>query len=587
MVFDSYNDLVVARGRLRGRVDEALAALTAGQAPGRVERSELDFKEEPARRGQGGVIIEGDTQNAAAVEMLARDVPCLANTAGGGAIVLGVEDATWRLIGTRLDAEWLRHRIWERVDVAPAVEERVIDGTRLLVIFVAEAREPVEDPDRKIRWRVGDHCQPVDRSEWWLRRQETAGMDPMAAATGRTLAEIEPGALVAARRYLAAADPELGRAASESSAAELLRRLGVLRPGDALTQAGVLLFCPAPTTLIALSRIDVPGGEVIGPPVDLSGLALIEQFAVVERGLDAVNQTRTITSGLAHLPVRQLPPSAVREAVLNGLIHRDWMQPDPVTITWYEHDSTLEVVSPGGFVGGVTASNLLTQRYARYPALSDLFRALRLVDKQGIGVDRMYRDMVVLGHRPPQIVEEPGPRVRTRLVGGDPVVPVVTLVDAIQPEYRRRDMRVAVITYQLLHDPLLTVARTAALLQCSEAEAAQALEIAAATSVAGHSLVQPYKDAWLLSTAAVRVVETAAGGEVLRRRGLLTYRRPVADPAAVVAQWLDANDRITTRDYARMTGMSQTGALKTLDRLVREGVLQRGSATGRNAHYHR
>lgn len=586
-MFDAHSDLITARKRLRERVDAALAALSAGRAPERLERTELDFKEEPGRRGQGGVILEGDTRNAAAVEMLAREVPCLANTPGGGALVLGVEDRTWRLIGTALDPEWLRHRIWERVDVAPAIEERTVDGTRLLILFVAEAREPVEDPDRKIRWRVADHCQPVDRSEWWLQRQEAAGFDPMAAATTRHVADVDPGAIVAARRILAAADAELGQQASETSPADLLRRLGVLRPDDTLTQAGALLFCPAPTTLVTFSRIDVPGGEVIGPPADLSGLALIEQFAAVERSLEAVNQTRTVPRGLAHLPVRQLPPSAVREAVLNGLIHRDWVQPDPVAIVWYEHDSTLEVISPGGFVGGVTAGNLLTQRYARYPALSDLFRALRLVDKQGIGVDRMYRDLAVFGHRPPQITEEPGPRVRTRLVGGDPVVPVMTLMEAIQPEYRRRDLRVVVLTYQLLHEPLLTVERTASILQCTRSEAMQALEIAASTSVAGQPLIEPYKDAWLLSTAAARIVEATADTATLHRRGLLTYRRPVRDPAEVVARWLDAHDRITTRDYARLTGMSQPGALKALDRLVRDGELQRGAAAGRNAHYHR
>jgi predicted HTH transcriptional regulator len=62
---------------------------------------------------------------------------------------------------------------------------------------------------------------------------------------------------------------------------------------------------------------------------------------------------------------------------------------------------------------------VLTQRFARHPALADVFRALGLVEKQGLGVDRMYREMVALGHRPPVIVEDPGPRVRTRLVGGE------------------------------------------------------------------------------------------------------------------------------------------------------------------------
>jgi Putative ATP-dependent DNA helicase recG C-terminal len=96
----------------------------------------------------------------------------------------------------------------------------------------------------------------------------------------------------------------------------------------------------------------------------------------------------------------------------------------------------LQVVSPGGFTGGVTAENVLTQRHARYPALADLCRALHLVEKQGLGVDRMYRDMVVLGYRPPLIVEEPGPRVRTRLAGGPPVVPVVNLMSTVRPEPR-------------------------------------------------------------------------------------------------------------------------------------------------------
>ncbi|MGH3979664.1 MAG: ATP-binding protein [Pseudonocardiaceae bacterium] len=104
--------------------------------------------------------------------------------------------------------------------------------------------------------------------------------------------------------------------------------------------------------------------------------------------------------------------AGAREAIVNGLVHRDWLQPDPVTVTWVQADSAAQIISPGGFVGGVTADTLLTQRYARHPALADLFQALRLVEKQGLGLDRMYREMVVLGHRPPVIVEEGGPPKR-------------------------------------------------------------------------------------------------------------------------------------------------------------------------------
>ncbi len=122
---------------------------------------------------------------------------------------------------------------------------------------------------------------------------------------------------------------------------------------------------------------------------------------------------------------------------------------------------------------------MLTQRHARYPALADLCRALHLVEKQGLGVDRMYRDMVVLGHRPPMIVEEPGPRVRTRLVGGPPVVPVVNLMSTVRPEPRQRDVRVALIIYTLLHHPFTTAIRLTGILQREIPEVEEALETAA------------------------------------------------------------------------------------------------------------
>lgn len=62
--------------------------------------------------GPTGIIIEGQPPNEEAARYLAAEMDCFANTPGGGAIILGVADDGTR-IGTRLDAEWLRHRIWE------------------------------------------------------------------------------------------------------------------------------------------------------------------------------------------------------------------------------------------------------------------------------------------------------------------------------------------------------------------------------------------------------------------------------------------------------------------------------------------
>ena len=580
-----FRDLVEARAQLGAEVELVLASLERGEAPSEPESEHVDCKEEPGRRGRGGILLPAEPRNPAAADYLAREVCCLANTPGGGALILGVADETWQVLGTGLDADWLRHRVYQLADIAPAIEERRVAGQRVLVLFVAESPEPVEDPNGKIRWRVDIACVPVDRAEWWLHRQQRAGLDVMAAATVRTKADATKGAAAVARRYLRdGGDKDL---ADAPSTAELLRRLGVLLPDGHLTQAGVLMFCAADRPLVTLARFDVPGGEVIGRYDPPGGLALIEQVAEVEARLDAYNPVNPVSRGLAEAPVRSLPVRAVREAVLNGMTHRDWMSGEPTSITWVDSDSRMEVVSPGGFSGGVTAGNVLTQRYARYPALSDLFRALRLVDRQGVGVDRMYREMIVLGHRPPQITEQPGPRVRTVLEGGPPVVPVVTLVESIRPEVRQRDVRIAVLIYELLHRPFLTLAQAAAALQCNEPVAISALEAAEQTTVDGDPLIRTYKDVYQLGETAIAQVERAGSSpEQLARRGILTYRRAGVKRAPdLVRQWLATHDRITSGDYAAMTGIARPNANRVLTGLVGDFLERGAEARGRNAHF--
>ncbi|RBY78227.1 transcriptional regulator [Geodermatophilus sp. TF02-6] len=562
-------------------MDGVLGRLAAGVLPDEAERERVDFKE-AGRRGAGGVLLAGQPQNLAAAQQLADKVACFANTPSGGALIVGVDNATGDLLGTALEPEWLRHSIYQRVDVAPSIEERLVGGVRLLVLYVSATREPVEDTGNRVRWRVGPACVPVDRTEWWRHRQDQAGYDSMATSTGRTLADVSPSAILVARRYLRDADPSGAQAAE--SAADLLRRLGVLLQTDRLTQAGALVFCPSDHAHLTLTALDVESGDVILPPEDLSGLSLIEQLAAVEGRLTALNTSLTLRASFAEQTVRRLPAGAVREAILNGLVHRDWLTPEPVTVTWVQADSALQVLNPGGFAGGVTALNVLTGRYARHPALADLFRALGLVEKQGLGVDRMYREMVTLGHRPPLIVEDGGPRVRVRLVGGHPVVPVMALAGRIEPAIRRRDVRVALVVDALLREPFITAERIAGLLQRTVSEAGEAIDATAECRVDSQPLLSRYKDVWLLSPGAVSVVENAAPPHERRARGILPYRRP-EEPLTVVRTWLEVHERITSGDQARLAGITQTGALTQLERLVTDGYLVRGEGKGRNAHF--
>jgi len=574
------------RRRLSGAVEQALALLATGSTAAAAEVEGVDFKEEAGRRGRGGVVLPGQARSEAVASQLADEVACLANTPGGGALVVGVAD-DGTAIGAASERDWLRHRIHERVDLAPAVEERLLpDGTRLLILLVAESREPTENTNDQLRWRVGTHCVPVDRSEWWADRLRRQGSDPLAAETNRTAADISSGAMAAANRLLRGGTTKSDR--RDHSDRENLTRLGVLLPNRRLTAAGVHMFCPAPRTVLELAVLDVVGGDVISGPPDLSGLSLVEQLAEVEARLDVLDSAVVLQSGLQLDPVRQVPWAAVREALLNAVVHRDWLPREPIHLTWVVADASLDVVSPGGFAGGVTSESVLSARYSRNPALADLARAMGLVERQGIGVDRMYREMVSLGHRPPTIRQEPGPQVRTRLAGGPPLPTVITSLAAVVPTVRQRDLRIALGLYVLLRDGFLTATALASLLQVPTDEAEEALDVLVNCTVDAEPLIRATASGpWLPAPGIVKRATADAGALAqAQRRGLLTWYRPTTRAAEdLVRAYVATAGRISSGELAGITGLTAQGALNMLTRMESDGLVRRATAQGRRAHF--
>lgn len=558
-------ELIERRGELLARADALLKLIDSGDAVSASESEDIDFKEEAGRRGRNGELQPGEETNSQAATKLADEVCCLANTPGGGALVLGIEDKNKEVLGTELDAEWLRAQIYNRVDVAPAIEVRRVLGQRVLLILVAESPEPVLDTGGRIRWRVGDNCVAADRSEWWIRREASGGLDFMARATGSTVADVKAGALAEIQKSLFV-DGGLD-IQPDVTETELLRFVGAVRSTDHLTQAAKLLLCPAGKPLITLTVLDVHGGNVVNNYEGERSKSLLEQLSDVEARLDTLNQSTTVPEGFVEHQVKDIPRRAVREAILNGLIHRDWTSALPTDITWFSLDSTMVVKSPGGFTGGITPANLLTNRHARYPALADLFRALGMVDKQGVGVDRMYQSMITLGHRPPHIIEAVGPHVVCTLVGGRPVVPMLELVKAIRPEARQGDVRVAIILDALLHGPFLTLAGAAMILQVDEVTAAVSLRAATSCTIGDGPLVASYKGVWVLGAQAlVRAKKARLNIDGSQFLDYATTDREVA--ARTVAAWLAEHDHITSSDLAEVSGISRPTAsqiLKDLD----------------------
>ena len=272
------------RDQLRSAVDAVLASERDGAITRTNETASIDFKEEAGRRN-GPNLEPGSTENPHAATKLANEVACMANSPGGGALIYGVEDGTGAVLGTELNIDWLCQRINQAIDVAPDIEERRVGGQRVLILYVAESREPVPDTSGRLRWRVGDSCKPVDRSEWWLHREQAREHDSMADRSTLTTDAVTAGAMALVRTDLQADDSETN--------ADILRRIAALRSDGHLSQAARLTLTPARATLIDLTVLDVHGGAVTNRIEPTPSLSLLEQIDDVEQALTALNTYST------------------------------------------------------------------------------------------------------------------------------------------------------------------------------------------------------------------------------------------------------------------------------------------------------
>lgn len=117
---------------------------------------------------------------------------------------------------------------------------------------------------------------------------------------------------------------------------------------------------------------------------ELSG-SLLEQLEEAFAYIDRFNRTRAEFSGLDRVDLRDYPPQAVREALLNALVHRDYSFSGSTLISLF--DDRLEFVTIGGLVRGITLDDVkLGVSVLRNQHLANIFYRLRLIEAYGTGI---------------------------------------------------------------------------------------------------------------------------------------------------------------------------------------------------------
>ena len=594
-----------APAALDDQIQLVLDLLEQGRAPAEVETTHVDVKEEPGRRDRRGRTLPANRENEEAAEYLAGEMACMANTPGGGAIVLGLSDDGVR-IGTELDSEWLRHRIFQLTERKLTVSARqlVLDGCRLLVVSTPEAWEPIPYRGR-YRWRLNDNCVDIDLTSWNDRRLHRGGFDWSAQPSSHSLADVDQAAVEVARRYMRESSNGSGDGSDLATATseDMIRRLNLVDADGRLTNAGSLLFVGTPDIGIDYIRREVSGGDSthrvpragrpwsdefsreFGPFYsrrEVGSRPLLQQFAAVEQAMDVANALVHVPDGFAVQQINSIPPRAMREALVNGIIHRDWNSRQPTTV---EHvGSVLTVTSPGGFIGGVAPSNIITHPAApRYRSLAEAMAAMRLGEREGIGVDRMTAAMLALGHPRPVFSEVDGPYVRVTLIGGEPDREWLDFIGMLEPS-SQGDLDLLLLVDRLLDHGWVDADSAAPVLQRPVRETLSMLQrVADEVRVNGIPIMQNVHGSPDGHPPALRL----SGG--VRRHFARKLERLATRTARETAMldYARARGRISSTEAADLTGVTASHAAQMLAALADAGHLDgsRPNRRGRGFHY--
>lgn len=116
--------------------------------------------------------------------------------------------------------------------------------------------------------------------------------------------------------------------------------------------------------------------------------SLAAQFAAVYRFIDQHNPVKSQIKGLYREDQRTYPPQAIREALMNCIIHRDYSNPASTLINVYA--DRIEFISYGGLADGITEADVkLGLSVCRNPHLAQFFYRLKLVESYGTGLARI------------------------------------------------------------------------------------------------------------------------------------------------------------------------------------------------------
>ena len=341
---------------------------------------------------------------------LAKELAAFSNLEGG-LVLLGVEDDGTITGLTRQDLEeWVmsvcRDKIRPAIVPFFEVVRGVKDNNDVAIVRVTRGYDVHalwHNNTNRYLLRVGTQSREASPEELARLFQQRGLMRAeLRPVSGATLANLDRRRL---RNYFGDIRGQDVPADDDEKAWQSLLINTEIMTEEGVTVGGMLLFGKTPNRFLPHAGIDAaayPGTEpdydaqertaLRGPmtPLLSKGGDIVEN-GLVEQALDFVQRnTRVAVEAQGGRRVERpvYPPDALREGIVNALIHRDYL----LTSTDIElavYSDRLEIVSPGRLPNGITPERMRAgTRAARNQILKDMMRDYRYLEHMGMGIPR-------------------------------------------------------------------------------------------------------------------------------------------------------------------------------------------------------
>ncbi len=516
---------------------------------------------------------------------LVEAVVCLANRSGSesGWLLVGVED-DGRVTGARprhgsvTDPDRLAALISARTrpNLSARVFALTLNGVFVVAIEVPSQRAPVGTSDGLFLRRAfgGDGrpaCVPMDTSALQSLQADRGLLDPSAQIVASAgWQNLDPLEFERFRRSVRERRGRSDESLLELPDLELAKALAVVDANGevrGLRLAALLLFGKedalrrfVPTheaAFQALRGLEVETNDFFRWPL----LRVMEE---IEARIRARNREQELMVGLLRVGVPDYPERALREALANALIHRDYQRLGAVHFQW--HAERIEISNPGGLPEGVRLDNLLvTAPRPRNPLLADAFKRAGIVERTARGIDTIFYEQLRNGRPAPSYARSDATGVVVAIPGGEANLDFVRLLVTEAQGGLVLGLDEMLILNAMWQGRSLTTDDGARLTQKPDVETRATL----------HRLVeaglieergQKKGRTWHLSAAAYRALGDKAG--YVRQRGFEPLQQQ-----QMVLQYVEKHGRITRKEAAGLCRIASHQARDLLARLVGRGEL--------------